>query len=61
MMAYSTMKKLIRNANARFESGEWDQEAYEAYKEAQGNKLDVFFAAGRLTEGQYEELAGLWV
>ena len=55
------MKKLIKNANARYESGEWDQEAYEAYKEAQSNKLDVFFAAGRLTEGQYEELVGLWV
>ena len=60
-MAYNTMKKLITNANVKYEQGSWDAEQYEAYKESQQRKLDVFFAAGRITEPQYEELTHLWV
>lgn len=60
-MTYSTMKKLIKNANAKYQSGAWTAEEFLAYKAAQQNKLDVFFAKGRLTEGQYNELTDLWV
>lgn len=60
-MTYSAMKKLINNANAKFQSGVWTAEQYEEYKANQQNKLDVFFAKGRLTESQYEELTSLWI
>ena len=60
-MAYITMKKLIANAVAKYQAGEWDEETYLTYKEAQQKKLDVFFANGRLTEAQYEELTAAWV
>lgn len=60
-MTYSTMKKLILNANAKVQSGAWSVEEYEIYKLAQQNKLDVFFAKGRLTEAQYNELTDLWL
>ena len=60
-MTYSVMKKLIENAVSKYQSGIWPAEEYEAYKEAQQRKLDVFYATGRLTEAQYEELSGLWV
>ena len=59
-MAYTTMKKLIVNANAKLEQGSWSAEEFEAYKEAQQKKLDVFYANGRLTESQYEELTHMW-
>lgn len=55
------MKKLILNANAQFQSGAWTSEDYEEYKNAQQNKIDVFYANGRLTQAQYEELTGLWI
>ena len=60
-MIYTTMKKLILNANAKVQSGDWSDEEYEEYKASQQNKLDVFFAKGRLTEAQYEELTDLWL
>ena len=60
-MAYNTMKKLIMNANARLRTGEWSWEEYDDYKETQSRKLDVFYAAGRLTDEQYTELISLWV
>lgn len=60
-MTYSTMKKLINNANAKYQSGAWTLEEYNEYKESQQNKLDVFYAKGRLTESQYEELTNLWI
>lgn len=60
-MTYSTMKKLILNANAKLQSGAWTAEEYAEYKSIQQNKLDVFYAKGRLTEAQYEELTDLWI
>lgn len=60
-MTYNTMKKLILNANAQYQSGAWDKIQYTEYKAAQQNKLDVFYAKGRLTESQYEELTDLWI
>ena len=60
-MIYTTMKKLILNANAKVQSGAWSAEEYEEYKASQQNKLDIFFAKGRLTEAQYEELTDLWL
>lgn len=59
-MTYNMMKKLILNANAKVIKGTWTTEEFEAYKTAQQKKIDVFYAAGRLTEEQYEELTGLW-
>lgn len=60
-MAYKSMKKLILNANAQFQSGAWSSEEYEEYKNAQQNKIDVFYANGRLTQAQYGELTNLWI
>lgn len=60
-MTYSTMKKLILNANARIQTGSWSVEEYLAYKSTQQNKLDVFFEKGRLTTSQYSELTDLWL
>lgn len=60
-MTYSMMKKLILNANAKVINGTWTAEEFEAYKTTQQKKIDVFYATGRLTEEQYEELSGLWV
>lgn len=60
-MTYSTMKKIIANANAKYQSGAWNAEEYLAYKAVQQNKLDVFYAKGRLAEAQYEELTEMWL
>ena len=60
-MAYSTMKKLITNANGKLQDGSLNKEQYEEYREGQQKKLDVFFATGRLTEAQYEELMRMWI
>ena len=60
-MVYTTMKKLIANANAQYQSGAWDKTQYTDYKTAQQNKLDVFYAKGRLIEAQYEELTEMWL
>ena len=60
-MTYTTMKKLIANANAKYQSGAWSAEEYLEYKAVQQNKLDVFYAKGRLTDAQYEELTGMWI
>ena len=60
-MAYTTMKKLIRNANIKNQTGAWSLEQYEIYRETQQKKLDVFFAAGRITEAEYGELSGMWI
>lgn len=60
-MTYKTMKKLILNANAQFQGGNWTQDEYKEYQSTQQNKIDVFYAKGRLTEAQYEELTGLWI
>ena len=60
-MIYSTVKKLIKNANAQYQAGVWTIDEYIGYKNTQQNKLDVFFAKGRLTQLQYEELTGMWL
>lgn len=60
-MIYETMKKLIKNANAKIQSGAWTEEEFLEYKAAQQNKLDVFYAKGRLAEAQYDELTAMWV
>lgn len=60
-MTYTTMKKLIANANAKYQSGAWSQVKYNDYKDSQQNKLDVFFAKNRITEEQYDELTDLWI
>ena len=60
-MAYNTMKKLIMNANAKKETGAWTEEEYSAYREDQSRKIDVFFAMGRITEPQYDDLMGMWL
>lgn len=60
-MIYGVMKKLIKNANAQYTNGYWDEDTYIRYREQQQRKLDVFYANNRLTEKQYEELTGLWV
>ena len=60
-MTQTTMKKLIKNANAKFLSGAWTAEEFLAYKASQQNKLDVFFAKGRLNDAQYEELTDMWI
>ncbi len=60
-MAYTTMKKLILNANARLQDGTWTKEQYGEYREANQKKLDVLYASGRLTESQYGELTHLWI
>lgn len=60
-MAYITMKKLILNANTQYQNGVWSAEEYLVYKATQNNKLDVFFAKGRISESQYDELTGLWI
>lgn len=60
-MIYSTMKKLIANANAQLQSGAWSETQFLEYKNAQQNKLDVFYAKGRITESQYEELTDMWL
>lgn len=59
-MAYMTMKMLIANANGKYETGLWTKDEYTEYKELQQPKLDVFYANGRLTEAQYEELTHMW-
>lgn len=60
-MIYSTMKKLIANANAKLQSSAWTEDEYLEYKSAGQNKLDVFYAKGRITESQYEELTDMWL
>ncbi len=60
-MAYKTMIKLIENANAQLMGGSWTEEEYYAYRDTQQNKLDVFYANGRLTQQQYEELTNMWL
>jgi len=55
------MSKLITNANAKYEAKAWTSEQYIDYRELQQNKLDVFYAKGRLTESQYNELADMWL
>ena len=60
-MAYTTMKKLINNAVSKYQTGTWTKEEYETYRDSQQRKLDVFYANGRLTENQYEELCNMWV
>lgn len=60
-MTYTTMKKLIANANAKLQSGAWTEVQFLEYKAMQQNKLDVFYAKGRLTESQYEELTDMWL
>ena len=60
-MIYSSMNKLILNANAKYEMKVWTYEQYVDYKESQQNKIDVFYAKGRLSESQYNELTDMWL
>ena len=59
-MMYNTMKRLIKNAVAKYQAGVWSLDQYAAYKSEQNRKLDVFPAGGRLTDAEYEELIALW-
>lgn len=58
-MAYSVMKKLIVNENAKLKDGEVTETEYESFKERTGKKLDVFLTCDRITEDQYSELIGM--
>lgn len=60
-MIYDIMKKLILSANAKYKTKEWTFEQYSEYKNSQQGKIDVFFAKGRLTENQYNELTDIWI
>ena len=60
-MTFKTMEKLITNANVKLQAGEWSVEEYEIYKASQQNKIDVFYAKGRLTTAQYETLTDMWL
>lgn len=60
-MAYSTMKKLINNANLKYKNGSITAEKYEQYKADYTKKLNVFYAVGQLTEEEYTELMGLLI
>ena len=60
-MTYSTMKKLIANANAQLQAGLWTEAQYMDYKVSQQNKIDMFYAKNRLSDAQYEELTGMWL
>lgn len=60
-MAYSMMKKLIKNVNAQYNEGSLTKEEYDAYKESIQVKIDVFYTTNRLTENQYEELSNMWI
>ena len=55
------MKKLIENANLKLQNNIWTVEEYEIYKLSQQNKIDVFYAKGRLTQAQYETLTDMWL
>lgn len=58
-MAYTSMKKIIMNENAKYKNELITAEEYELWKINTQNKLDVFFACSRLTQAQYEELCGM--
>ena len=60
-MAYTAMKKLITNANNRFNNGIDTAETYSLWKKSAKNKLDVFFACDRITLSQYEELTKMLI
>lgn len=60
-MIYGVMKNLIMKYNNQYESGIMTKEEYKVCKESNQRKLDVFYAGGRLTEAQYEELSGMWL
>ena len=60
-MAYTSMKKLITNENNKYNSEMITAEEYDLWKENTQNKLDVFFACGRLTQSQYEELTAMLI
>ena len=59
-MAYTSMKKLIENANRKLNDGTMTQEEYELFKVNSMKKLDVFLACDRITSSQYEELVGMF-
>lgn len=58
-MAYTSMKKLITNQNIKYMNGTVDAESYNMWKITTMNKLDVFLTGDRITQVQYEELAGM--
>lgn len=60
-MAYTVMKKLITNQNAKYENGMVTKEAYKSWKESTMKKLDVYFAVNRLTQPEYEELVDMLI
>lgn len=60
-MTYSTMKKLIANANAQLQAGLWTDAQYRDYRVSQQNKIDMFYEKNRLSDAQYEELTGMWL
>lgn len=58
-MAYRSLVKLINNENALYEAGKVTAEEYASWKENTMNKMDVFLACDRITDDQYQELAGM--
>lgn len=58
-MAYRSMVKLINNENGLYEAGKVTAEEHAAWKENTMSKLDVFLTCNRITEDQYQELAGM--
>lgn len=58
MNAYSTMKRLIANLNQKHDSGRISDEAYTATAATYMTRIDVFFAMGRISDAEYQELIG---
>lgn len=61
MNTYKNLELIINHANEQYKNGSTTEEEYELWKQNTRNKLDVFFACNRLTQAQYEELAGMFI
>ncbi len=58
MNAYTTMKRLIDALNRKYESGRIGEDAYTATAATYMTRIDVFFAMGRISDAEYQELIG---
>lgn len=61
MSVYGSLKKLINNANVKFNAGTMTAAAYEQFKVNTVKKMDMFVVMDRLSTDQYEELANMIV
>lgn len=61
MGIYNVMKKLILNDNNKYENGNITKDEYVALKEEHQSKLDVFYACGRISKTQYDDLRDLFL